>query len=118
MRNKLLNFKSQYCALIKKKNLSGYEAMAAVAQNSDALRFVKDQTAAICMAAVAQDGYALQYVKDQTEVICMAAVAQEGNALRFVEDHWFYENHTICIDGKNIEVSHESFASLKLQLIG
>ncbi|MEG1495608.1 MAG: hypothetical protein RR406_04865, partial [Bacilli bacterium] len=42
------------------------EALAAVQQNGDALRFVKEQTEAICLEAVKQNGYALRYVKEQT----------------------------------------------------
>ena len=43
------------------------EALKAVEQNGYgyALRYVKDQTEAVCLKAVAQNGYALQYVKDR-----------------------------------------------------
>ena len=36
-------------------------------QDGWALRFVKEQTEALCLAAVQQDGTALQFVKEQTE---------------------------------------------------
>ena len=41
------------------------DALKAVEQDGDALRYVKDQTAAVCLKAVEQNGYALRYVKDR-----------------------------------------------------
>jgi len=41
------------------------EALKAVERDGDALRYVKDQTEAICLKAVERDGYALRYVKDR-----------------------------------------------------
>ena len=38
------------------------EALEAVKQDGDALRYVKDQSEAVCLEAVKQDGHALQYV--------------------------------------------------------
>ena len=38
-----------------------------------------------CMKAVAQDGDALQYVKEQTPAICLKAVEQNGWALQYVK---------------------------------
>lgn len=38
------------------------EALEAVKNNGDALRYVKDQTEAVCMEAVKNNGNALQYV--------------------------------------------------------
>ena len=38
------------------------ESLEAVKRNGYALRYVKDQTEAVCLEAVKQDGYALQYV--------------------------------------------------------
>ena len=61
------------------------EAMAAVAQDGYALRYVKEQTEAVCLKAVERDGYALQYVHEQTEAVCLKAVAQNGDALRYVD---------------------------------
>ena len=61
-------------------------ALKAVEQNGCALRYVKDQTEAVCLKAVEQYGYALQYVKDQTEAVCLKAVEQDGDALRYVLD--------------------------------
>ena len=43
----------------------------AVERNGYALRYVKDQTEAVCIKAVENDGDALQYVKDQTEAVCI-----------------------------------------------
>ncbi len=37
-------------------------ALKAVERNGDALRYVKDQTEAVCLKAVESDGGALQYV--------------------------------------------------------
>ena len=41
------------------------EALKAVENNGYALRYVKDQTEAVCLKAVENNGYALQYVKDR-----------------------------------------------------
>ena len=38
------------------------EAMEAVKRNGFALRYVKDQTEAVCLEAVKRNGYSLQYV--------------------------------------------------------
>ena len=88
---KLQDFKNHYDALREKKNLKGEEAMKAVKQNGFALRYVHDQTEAICLEAVKQNGDALQYVHDQTEAICLEAVKQDGDALQYV-DARFFEN--------------------------
>ena len=69
--------------------LKGDDALKAVEQNGDALRYVKEQTEAICLKAVEQNGYALQYVKEQTEAICLKAVEQDGYALRYVDINVF-----------------------------
>ena len=42
--------------------LSVGAAMKAVESDGDALRYVKDQTEAVCLKAVESNGYALQYV--------------------------------------------------------
>ena len=49
----------KYQAILNEK-----EAMVAVTQNGDALRYVKDPSEAVVMAAVTQNGHALQYVLD------------------------------------------------------
>ncbi len=59
-------------------------ALKAVERNGYALRYVKDQTEAVCLKAVEADGYALQYVKDQTEAVCLKAVERNGDALQYV----------------------------------
>ena len=59
-------------------------AIKAVERNSDALRYVKDQTEAVCIKAVESDGYALRYVKDQTEAVCIKAVERNSDALQYV----------------------------------
>ena len=43
-------------------NITGEEALAAVKQNGDALKYVKEQTEAVALAAVKQNNYALMYV--------------------------------------------------------
>jgi hypothetical protein len=35
---------------------------------------------------VKQDGYALRYVKEQSEAICIEAVKQNGDALQYVKE--------------------------------
>ena len=69
------------------------EALKAVEQNGYgyALRYVKDQTEAVCLKAVEQNGHALQYVKDQTEAVCLKAVAQNGYALQYVKDRAMFK---------------------------
>ncbi len=88
---KLQDYKAQYEALTKKKNLKGEEAMKAVKQDGHALKFVNEQTEAICLEAVKQYGNALRFVNAQTEAICLEAVKQDGDALQFV-DARFFEN--------------------------
>ena len=88
---KIQDYKAKYEALTKKKNLKGEEAMKAVKEDGYALRFVNEQTEAICLEAVKQYGYALQYVKNQTEAICLEAVKQNVNSLQYVDSR-FFEN--------------------------
>jgi len=69
--------------------------LEAVKQNGDALQYVTNQTEAICLEAVKQDGWALQYVTNQTEAICLEAVKQDGWALRYVEERFFNQGKTM-----------------------
>ena len=59
------DYKKDWDKLSVKCNLSGEEALEAVKKNGDALRYVKEQTEAICLEAVKKNGYALRYVKEQ-----------------------------------------------------
>jgi len=43
---------------------SGDEALEAVKRHGHALRYVKDQSEAVCLEAVKQDGHALKYVDE------------------------------------------------------
>ena len=61
----LQNYKKGWDDLSIKCNLSGNKVLEAVKQGGYALRYVKEQTEAICLEAVKQGGYALQYVKEQ-----------------------------------------------------
>jgi hypothetical protein len=90
---KLQDYKEQWENLETKRNLKGKEALAAVKQNSYALRFVSEQTEEICLAAVKQNGYALRFVSEQTEEICLAAVKQDGYALQYVSE----QTEEICL---------------------
>jgi len=67
--------------------------LAAVKQNGNTLRFVKEQTEEICLAAVKQNVYAFQYIKEQTEEMCLAAVKQDGYALQYVKE----QTEEICL---------------------
>ncbi len=67
--------------------------LAAVRQYSGILEHVKEQTEAICLAAVKQDGYALKHVQEQTEEICLAAVQWDGYALKYVQE----QTEAICL---------------------
>ena len=80
---KLQDYKNKYDKLSTGKSISGKEALEAVKQN----------------------GFALQYVKEQTEEICLEAVKQDGYALKFVESHFFKDDATILIDGKEFSES-------------
>ena len=134
---KLQDHFKPYQSLIKKKNLNGADALAAVKEDGFALRFVQNQTEEICLAAVEEDwyalrfvrnqteetclaavkenGFALQYVDNQTEEICLAAVKQNGYALQYVDESMFGQVK-IIIDGKEIFISRESANALKEQL--
>ena len=72
----------------------GAEALEAVKQNGDALKYVKEQTAEICLEAVKKYGDALKYVKEQTAEICLEAVKQDGDALRYVKE----QTPEICLE--------------------
>ena len=85
----LMTYKKRYLSLPYKTNLKGKKALAAVKQDGYALRYVEEQTEAICLAAVKQNGYALQYVREQNEAICLAAVKQNGDALQYVKEQMF-----------------------------
>ena len=85
----LMAYKEKYLSLPCKTNLKGKEALAKVEQDGYALRYVEEQTEAICLAAVKQDGYVLQYVKKQNEAICLAAVKRTGDALQYIEERMF-----------------------------
>jgi len=71
------------------KVLTGKDALKVVEKNGDALRYVKDQSEAVCLKAVESDGYALQYVKDQSEAVCLKAVEKNGDALQYVNPSIF-----------------------------
>jgi hypothetical protein len=53
-------------------------------RNGDALRYVKDQSEAVCLKAMERNGDALRYVKDQSEAVCLKAVERNGDALQYV----------------------------------
>ena len=58
----------RFCAIV------GLEAsMEAVKRNGYELKYVKDQTEAICLEAVKEDGYALQYVLVEELFLSIAA---------------------------------------------
>jgi hypothetical protein len=86
--------------------------LEAVKENEFALQYVTDQTEAICLEAVKQDGYALQYVTDQTEAICLEAVKQDGYALQYVSKHiidkWRAEAESSC-DGKLVVIDDKQY---------
>jgi len=98
--------------LFNKKDLVGAKALSAVKQNGYALRYVTDQTEAICLEAVKQDGYTLQFVANQTEAICLEAVKQNGCALQFVSKHivdkWRAESESSC-DGKLVVIDGKQY---------
>ena len=62
------------------------------------MRYVKDQTEAICMEAVRQGGDALRYVRDQTEAICMEAVKKDGYALQYVKEQCLTQPRELTLE--------------------
>ena len=82
----LNKFKREESEIIEYK---GDEALKAVKEDGDALRYVKEQTEEICLEAVKENGYALKYVKEQTEEICLKAVEEDGDALQYVDKSVF-----------------------------
>ena len=84
------------------------EALKAVENNGDALRYVKDdiQNEAIALKAVENNGYALRYVKDdiQNEAIALKAVENNGDALRYVNKAIFKAKTSLKITIEEIEV--------------
>ena len=70
------------------------EAMKAVKQDWNVLKYIKEQTEEMCIEAVKQNWYALKYVKEQTESICIEAVKQDWHALQYVKE----QTESICIE--------------------
>ena len=93
----LLSYRERYLSLAIKKAIAAEEAFKAVERDGGALRYVKEQTEAVCLKAVERDGYALQYVKEQTEAVCLKAVERNGYALQYVEARWF-DSETMQVD--------------------
>ena len=85
----LKRYSASYARLSIKKNLAGVDALKAVESDGDALRYVKEQTEAVCLKAVESNGDALRYVKEQTEAVCLKAVESYGDALQYVEERFF-----------------------------
>ncbi|AYV77877.1 MAG: hypothetical protein Edafosvirus2_56 [Edafosvirus sp.] len=69
------------CALRFVVNQTDAMCIAAVKRDGNALRFVTTQTEEICTHAVRQNPYALQYVLKQTEEICSVAIAYRPEAI-------------------------------------
>ena len=78
--------------------VSEEEAIEAVKEDGDALRYVKDQTEAVCIEAVKRNGDALRYVKDQTEAVCIEAVKRNGDALRYVNKSVFTSSESVEVE--------------------
>ena len=75
----------------------------------------KDLSGKEAMNAVESDGYALRYVKDQTEAICLKAVESDGDSLQFVESKIMESNKIkVSANGKDVFISKESAKSLGL----
>lgn len=64
---------SEVCTYLQSHEQTPEVCLAAVRQNGQALKFVKEQTPEICLAAVQRDSHALIYVKEETPEICLAA---------------------------------------------
>ena len=48
------------------------------------IKFMAILTTDAAIKAVENDGYALRYVKDQSEAVCLKAVESDGDALQYV----------------------------------
>ena len=55
------------------------EIIKAVRSDGYNLRYVKEQTEAMCIEAVKQNPYSLAYVRNQTNTICLEAVLHDGD---------------------------------------
>lgn len=53
--------------------------------NSNALRYVRDQTEQLCCLAVKQNPLSLQFVKEQTDAVCRLALHKNGLVLHYVK---------------------------------
>ena len=73
-----------YLPLIK--DVTPEVEMAAVKQNTDALKYIKNPTPEVVMTAVTRSGAALRYVKNPTPEVELAAVKQNGEVLRLVKN--------------------------------
>jgi hypothetical protein len=82
-------FKKAYDALIKKKNLTGQDAINAVKENSYVLKYCLNPSEELMKIAVAKDGCALKYCLNPSEEVCKIAVAKDGYALQYVPSHYF-----------------------------
>ena len=69
----------------------------------------------VALRNVKKYGDALKYVNNQTEEICLEAVKKHGCALQYVNKSIFDKVHTITLDGKEIEISEESYQAFKDQ---
>ncbi len=87
----LNKYKEKWSSLSIKKNLKGEEALRAVKEDGYALRYVAEQTEAICLEAVKQNGYALQFVAEDmfsniTEELTLEQVCKElGRDIKLIK---------------------------------
>ncbi len=86
--------------------------LVAVKQNWEVLQYVIEQTEAICLAAIKKNRYALQYVIEQTEAICLEAVKQNWIALKYVTEQMFKDK----VDELTIEeICQELWRNIKIK---
>jgi hypothetical protein len=83
--------KHEGCGFVLKyiKNQTNAICERAVQQNDHTLIYVKEQTERICELAVQKNSMALIYVNNQTKRICELAVHKNSMALRYVRDQTF-----------------------------
>ena len=75
------------------------ELIEQVKKDPHSLKYLNDQTEAICLAAVKVNGYTLLHVKNQTKEICLAALEQDSFALMYVKD----QTEEICLEAVRID---------------
>jgi hypothetical protein len=77
---------TKYKSLVLNQNPSPEVQMAAVKQNSRAIRYIKNPSPEVQMAAVKQNSRAIQYINNPSPKVQMAAVQQNGEVIQYIKN--------------------------------